>query len=80
MSGTFLCILYQTCLHADLLLPSHSFRNSVFLLFQPAHNDASQSRKSLCNVLFKGGRRVEGNSNALSSLQMSERVMLELER
>ena len=60
--------------------PSHSFRNSVFLLFQPTHNDASQGRKSLFNVLFKGERRVEGNSNALSSLQMSERVILEVER
>ena len=28
-----------------------------------------------CNTLFKGERRVEGNSNAPSSLQMSERVM-----
>ena len=36
--------------------------------------------KSLCNALFKGERRVEGNSNLLSSVQMSERVMLELER
>ena len=60
--------------------PSHSFRNSVFLLFQLPHNDASQSRKSLCNALFKGEGRVEGNSNAPSSLQMSEGVMLELER
>ena len=34
-----------------------------------------KDRKSLYNALFIGGRQVEGNSNALSSLQMSEGVI-----
>ena len=63
-----------------LLLTKLFLRNSVFLLFQLPYNDASQNRKSLCNALFKGEKRVVGNSNAPSSLQMSERVMFELER
>ena len=69
ISGTFFVFksIFLTCIFAfNHIIPLYIVSFYSFSHLITMH---PKDRKSLFNALFIGGKRVEGNSNALSSLQ-----------